>query len=42
MAQPTSVYSVYDASGTTGVGKGNREDLVEAVYDISPTGYSVR
>lgn len=37
MAQPTGVYSVYDASGTTGVGKGNREDLVQAVYDISPT-----
>lgn len=37
MTQPTSVYSVYDASGTTGVGKGNREDLVNAVYDISPT-----
>lgn len=37
MAQPTNVYSVYDASGTTGVGKGNREDLVDTVYDISPT-----
>lgn len=37
MTQPTNVYSVYDASGTTGVGKGNREDLVNAVYDISPT-----
>src|SRR3954471_17188209 len=37
MAQPTSVYSVYGASGTTGVGKGNREDLVDTVYDISPT-----
>jgi hypothetical protein len=37
MAQPTNVYSVYGASGTTGVGKGNREDLVDAVYDISPT-----
>lgn len=37
MNQPTGVYSVYDASGTTGVGKGNREDLVNAVYDISPT-----
>lgn len=37
MAQPTNVYSVYDASGTTGVGKGNREDLVGTVYDISPT-----
>lgn len=37
MTQPTGVYSVYDASGTTGVGKGNREDLVNAVYDISPT-----
>ncbi len=42
MNQPTGVYSVYDASGTTGVGKGNREDLVNTVYDISPTGYSVR
>jgi hypothetical protein len=28
MTQPANVYSVYDASGTTGVGKGNREDLV--------------
>lgn len=37
MTQPTGVYSVYDASGTTGVGKGNREDLVNTVYDISPT-----
>ena len=37
MAQPTGVYSVYDASGTTGVGKGNREDLLNTVYDISPT-----
>lgn len=37
MAQPTNVYSVYDASGSTGVGKGNREDLVDTVYDISPT-----
>jgi hypothetical protein len=37
MTQPTDVYSVYDASGSTGVGKGNREDLVNTVYDISPT-----
>lgn len=37
MTQPANVYSVYDASGTTGVGKGNREDLVQAVYQISPT-----
>lgn len=37
MTQPTGVYSVYDASGTSGVGKGNREDLVQTVYDISPT-----
>lgn len=37
MAQPTNVYSVYDASGTTGVGKGNREDLSDLVDDISPT-----
>ena len=37
MAQPTNVYSVYDASGTSGVGLGNREDLVNTVYDISPT-----
>jgi hypothetical protein len=37
MTQPTNVYSVYDASGTTGVGKGNREDLSGTVYDISPT-----
>lgn len=37
MNQPSNVYSVYDAAGSTGVGKGNREDLVQAVYDISPT-----
>ena len=37
MAQPTNVYSAYDASGTTGVGLGNREDLLNTVYDISPT-----
>jgi hypothetical protein len=37
MTQPTGVYSVYDASGTTGVGKGNREDLSDLVDDISPT-----
>lgn len=37
MTQPTGVYSVYDASATTGVGRGNREDLVNTVYQISPT-----
>jgi hypothetical protein len=37
MTQPTDVYSVYDASATSGVGRGNREDLVNTVYDISPT-----
>lgn len=37
MTQPTDVYSVYDASASTGVGRGNREDLVNTVYDISPT-----
>lgn len=37
MTQPANVYSVYDASGASGVGKGNREDLVNTVYDISPT-----
>lgn len=37
MAQPTNVYSAYDASGSTGVGLGNREDLSDIVYDISPT-----
>lgn len=37
MTQPTNVYSVYDASGSSGVGNGNREDLVNAVYQISPT-----
>ena len=37
MTQPTNVYSAYDASGSSGVGKGNREDLVDTVYDISPT-----
>lgn len=35
--QPASIFSVYDASATTGVGRGNREDLVDMVYDISPT-----
>lgn len=37
MTQPTNVYSAYDASASTGVGRGNREDLVDTVYDISPT-----
>ena len=37
MTQPTDVYSVYDASASSGVGRGNREDLVNTVYDISPT-----
>lgn len=37
MASPTSIYTVYDASGSTGVGKGNREDLASFVSDISPT-----
>lgn len=37
MIQPTGVYSVYDASATTGVGRGNREDLSDTVYMISPT-----
>lgn len=37
MTQPANVFSVYDASATTGVGRGNREDLVDMVYDISPT-----
>lgn len=37
MTQPAGVFSVYDASATTGVGRGNREDLVDMVYDISPT-----
>jgi hypothetical protein len=37
MTQPANVFSVYDASATTGVGRGNREDLVDMVADISPT-----
>ena len=37
MPQPSNVFSVYDASASTGVGRGNREDLVDIVYDISPT-----
>lgn len=37
MPQPTNVYSAYDASASTGVGRGNREDLSDIVYDISPT-----
>jgi hypothetical protein len=37
VTQPANVFSVYDASATTGVGRGNREDLVNTVYDISPT-----
>lgn len=37
MAQPTDVYSAYDASAASGVGRGNREDLLNIVYDISPT-----
>ena len=35
MAQPTTAFSTYDA-------KGNREDLVDYIYDVSPTGLSVR
>lgn len=37
MTQPANIFSVYDASASTGVGRGNREDLVQMVYDISPT-----
>lgn len=37
MTVPANVYTVYDAAGSTGVGKGNREDLANTVYDISPT-----
>jgi hypothetical protein len=37
MTQPVGVYSAYGAAGATGVGKGNREDLVNNVYQISPT-----
>lgn len=37
MTQPANVYSSYDASASTGVGRGNREDLLNIVYDISPT-----
>jgi hypothetical protein len=37
MTQPTNVYSVYDAAGSTGVGRGNREDLADTMYMISPT-----
>lgn len=37
MTQLSNVYSVYDAAGSTGVGKGNREDLAQIVSDISPT-----
>lgn len=37
MTQPAGVFSAYDASATTGVGRGNREDLVDTVYMISPT-----
>jgi hypothetical protein len=32
-----NVYTAYDAAGSAGVGKGNREDLSDIVYDISPT-----
>lgn len=37
MTQPANVYSVYDAAGSTGVGRGNREDLADTMYMISPT-----
>lgn len=37
MTQPTDVYSTYDASASSGVGRGNREDLVDTVYLISPS-----
>lgn len=37
MAQFTSAYSAYDASASTGVGRGNREDLSDIIFDVSPT-----
>jgi hypothetical protein len=37
MAQFTSAYSAYDASGTTGVGLGNKDDLSDVIWDVSPT-----
>ena len=37
MAQFTSAYSAYDASGSTGVGLGNKDDLSDVIYDVSPT-----
>lgn len=37
MTQPSNVFSVYDASATTGVGRGNREDLSDVINMISPT-----
>lgn len=37
MAQPTNIHSVYDASGASGVGKQNREDLADMIWNISPT-----
>lgn len=37
MAQPTNTLSVYDV-GSAG---GNREDLSDIIYDVSPTGVSV-
>lgn len=37
MAQPTNIHSAYDASGSTGVGKVNREDLADMIWNIAPT-----
>ena len=37
MATPTATYQVYQGGGTKGVGLGNREDLEDAFYMISPT-----
>lgn len=34
MAQPADTFSTYDAIG-------NREDLADVIYDVSPTGVSV-
>lgn len=39
MTVPTAAYQTYQGGGTSGIGLGNREDLEDAFYMISPTQY---
>lgn len=37
MSVPVGAYQTFQAGGTSGIGLGNREDLEDAFYMISPT-----